>query len=66
MIRPDCRDHGSGPPTRGRLRRIGLVSVAGVTAAALAVEAADGFSTSHPASPATSTGRLANPPRRPR
>jgi hypothetical protein len=37
----------TGPPTRRRLRRLGLVSVAGFTAAFLAVEAANGFSTSH-------------------
>ncbi|MGH3205450.1 MAG: hypothetical protein ACRDP5_25880 [Streptosporangiaceae bacterium] len=42
-----ARDHQTGPRTRGRLRRIGLVSVAGFTAAFLAVEAANGFSTSH-------------------
>jgi hypothetical protein len=41
------RDHESGPRTRRRLRRLGLVSVAGFTAAFLAVEAANGFSTSH-------------------
>jgi len=35
------------PRARRRLRRIGLVSVAGFTAAFLAVEAANGFSTSH-------------------
>ena len=41
------RDHETGPRTRRRLRRLGLVSVAGFTAAFLAVEAANGFSTSH-------------------
>jgi hypothetical protein len=34
-----ARDHESGPHTRRRLHRIGLVSVAGFTAAFLAVEA---------------------------
>ena len=41
------RGHETGPRTRRRLRRLGLVSVAGFTAAFLAVEAANGFSTSH-------------------
>jgi hypothetical protein len=44
------RDHETGPRNRGRLRRLGLVSIAGFTAAFLAVEAANGFSTSHLAS----------------
>src|SRR5260370_549211 len=37
----------TGPGTRRRLRRLGLASLAGFTAAFLAVEAANGFSTSH-------------------
>jgi len=41
------RDHETGPRTRRRLRQLGLVSVAGFTAAFLAVEAANGFATSH-------------------
>jgi hypothetical protein len=42
-----ARRHETGPRTRRRMRRIGLVSVAGFTAAFLAVEAANGFATSH-------------------
>ena len=42
-----ARRHATGPRSRRRLRRLGLVSVAGFTAAFLAVEAANGFSTSH-------------------
>ena len=42
-----ARGHATGPRSRRRLRRLGLVSVAGFTAAFLAVEAANGFSTSH-------------------
>jgi hypothetical protein len=56
-----ARDHETGPRTRRRLRRIGLVSVAGFTAAFLAVEAANGFSTSHLTSPVISTGRPDQP-----
>jgi hypothetical protein len=51
----------TGPPTRRRLRRLGLVSVAGFTAAFLAVEAANGFSTSHLASPVISRDRPDHP-----
>jgi hypothetical protein len=41
-----ARAHETGPRTRRPLRRLGLASVAGFTAAFLAVEAAHGFSTS--------------------
>ena len=61
MASETAGDHETGPHTRGRLRRIGLVSVAGFTAAFLAVEAANGFSTSHLTSPVISTGRLDQP-----
>ena len=56
-----ARDHETGPHTRKRLRHIGLVSVAGFTAAFLAVEAANGFSTSHLTSPEISTARPDHP-----
>ena len=50
-----------GPHTRGACAGLGLVSVAGFTAAFLAVEAANGFSTSHLTSPVISTGRPDQP-----
>jgi hypothetical protein len=56
-----ARDHETGPDARRRLRHIGLVSVAGFTAALLAVEAANGFSTSHLTSPEISTDRPDHP-----
>jgi hypothetical protein len=54
-----ARDHETGPRTGRRARRIGLASVAGFTAAFLAVEAANGFAThltsaDRPDHPATS------------
>jgi hypothetical protein len=56
-----ARDHESGPHTRRRQHGIGLVSVAGFTAALLAVEAANGFSTSHLTSPVISMDRPDQP-----
>lgn len=53
----------TGPDTRRHLRRLGLASLAGFTAAFLAVEAANGFFTSHLTSP--SSGRSARPSSRP-
>ena len=61
MASETARDHATGPHTRRRLRRIGLVSVAGFTAAFLAVEAANGFSTSHLTSPVISPDRPDRP-----
>ena len=56
-----ARDHDTGRQARRRLRRLGLASVAGFTAAFLAVEAANGFSTSHLTSPVISTDRPDHP-----
>jgi hypothetical protein len=61
MASTTARDHESGRHAHRRLRRLGLVSAAGFTAAFLAVGAVNGFSTSHLTSPVISRDRPDHP-----